>query len=693
MLRIKIEHEIKGRIRFSLESYKKLSAAHADAYERHLKELAGVTAAKVYERTADAVVCFNGVRTEILSAAADFNFEALKDEKLSENSLRVINGKYQEKLVMQFVQRAVMKAFVPLPVRSILTCVKAARYIWAGIGCLMRGQLRVPVLDATAIGVSLLRKDFATASSVMFMLGTGELLEEWTHKRSVADLAGNMSLNVDKVWVRHSGGDVLMPIGHVCEGNIVLVHTGSMIPLDGVVVSGESMVNQASMTGESNPVKKSAGSYVYAGTVVEEGMLEISVRQAYGDTRYDKIVSMIEQSEKLKSAAESRYEHLADKLVPYSFLATGLTWLLTRNATKALSVLMVDYSCALKLSMPVAVLSAMKECSSKKVTVKGGKLLEAVAAADTIVFDKTGTLTKSSPRVAGIVTFNGTDRNEMLRTAACLEEHFPHSIANAVVEQAEKEQLYHKEMHTKVEYVVAHGISSRIDDKKVVIGSYHFVFEDEHCIIPEGEYEQFELLPDEYSQLYMAIDGVLSAVICIEDPLRGEVPAVIQALRQAGFSHIIMMTGDNIKTAAAVAKRAGIDEFYAEVLPEDKAGFITKMQAQGHKVLMVGDGINDSPALSAADVGAAISSGAQIAREIADITIGSSRLYELAALKKLSTALMQRIHQSYKFIISFNTGLIGLGLLGILPPAASAMLHNISTLAIGIENTTPLKIE
>ena len=693
-MRIQIKHEIKGRIRFSLSSYKKLSIGQADAYEAYLAQIDGVTSAKVYERTADAVVCFQGDRDAVLAAVCRYVFDKnSSDDRLSENSPRMINRKYQEKIIFSILRRAMMKLWVPAPVRACLSVMKAVKYIKEGAACLLGGQLKVPVLDAAAVSVSIVRKDFSTASSVMFMLGTGELLEEWTHKKSVADLAGSMALNVDKVWAVSGESEVLMPIGQVKENDVIIVRAGSMIPLDGTVTDGECTVNQSSMTGESEPVLKKSGSYVYAGTVIEEGQIKIQVRQTTGDTRYEKIITMIEQSEKLKSAAESRYEHLADQLVPYSFFGTGLTWLLTRNVTKALSVLMVDYSCALKLSMPVAVLSAMKDCSKKKITVKGGKFMEAVAQADTIVFDKTGTLTKSQPRVAEVVTFGGSSRDEMLRTAACLEEHFPHSIANAVVRQAEEEKLFHKEMHSKVEYVVAHGISSQIDGKKAVIGSYHFVFEDEQCRVPENEQEKFDALAQNCSHLYLAIEGVLTAAILIEDPLREEAPEVVAALKQCGFERVVMMTGDNYKTARTIAAKVGIDEFYAEVLPEDKAGYVEEMQRQGHRVIMVGDGINDSPALSAADVGVAVSSGAQIAREIADVTISSNRLYELVCLKQLSTALMQRIHRSYKFIIGFNTLLIGLGLTGMMQPATSAMFHNLSTLLIGLENLSPLKID
>lgn len=693
-MRIQIKHEIKGRIRFSLSAYRKLSIGQADAYEAYLMQIDGVTSAKVYERTADAVICFQGNRSEVLSAAGTYVFDKnCSDDSISQNSPRVINRTYQEKIVFSVLRRALMRLCVPAPVRACLSVIKAVKYVKEGVGCLLKGQLNVPVLDAAAVSVSLLRKDFKTASSVMFMLHTGELLEQWTHKKSVADLAGSMSLNVDKVWTVSGDSEVLMPVGQIQEGDVIIVRSGSMIPLDGTVCDGECTVNQSSMTGESEPVLKKSGSYVYAGTVIEEGQIKVRVSQTTGATRYEKIIAMIEQSEKLKSAAESRYTHLADQLVPYSFCGTGLIWLLTRNVTKALSVLMVDYSCALKLAMPVAVLSAMKDCSQKKITVKGGKFMEAVAQADTIVFDKTGTLTKSQPRVAKVVTFGGNDRSEMLRIAACLEEHFPHSIANAVVRQAETEKLYHNEMHSKVEYVVAHGISSKIEGKKAVIGSYHFVFEDEQCHVPENEQEKFDALAQNCSHLYLAIDGFLAAAILIEDPLREEAPEVMAALKGCGFRHVIMMTGDNYKTAREIASKVGIDEFYAEVLPEDKAEYVEKMQRQGHRVIMVGDGINDSPALSAADVGVAVSSGAQIAREIADVTISSSRLYELVCLKQLSAALMQRIHRSYKFIIGFNTLLIGLGLAGVMQPATSALLHNLSTLLIGLENTTPLKID
>ena len=571
-----------------------------------------------------------------------------------------------------------------------MTEIKAVRYIIKGIKCLWKRKLEVEVLDATAITVSILRRDFNTAGSVMFLLGIGELLEEWTHKKSVGDLARSMSLNVSKVWLKADGTEVLVPISQVKEGDEVLVHVGTMIPLDGIVVEGEAMVNQASMTGESIPVKKETGSYVYAGTALEEGEITICVKKAAGSTRFERIVTMIEESEKLKSSVEGKAENLADALVPWSLGGTALTYLLTRNATKALSILMVDFSCALKLAMPLAVLSAIREANVHHITVKGGKFMEAIADADTIVFDKTGTLTKAKPVVVDIVTFGNRDKNEMLRIAACLEEHFPHSMANAVVQESLSRHLVHDEMHTKVEYIVAHGIASQINGERVVIGSHHFVFEDEKCVIPADGQAKFDALPEEYSHLYMAIGGELVAVICIEDPLRPEAEAVLRQLREAGIKKLVMMTGDSERTARAIARRVGVDEYYSEVLPEDKARYVEEAKKNGHKVIMVGDGINDSPALSAADVGVAISEGAEIAREIADVTVSEDDLAQLVILKQLSNCLMKRIHSNYRFVISFNLGLILLGVGGILAPTTSALLHNTSTLAISLKSMTNL---
>ena len=597
-----------------------------------------------------------------------------------------MNAEYQEKLVDKILFHYGRKFLLPYPISAAYTTIMSAKYIWKGIKTLMERKLEVPVLDATAIGVSILRSDFDTAGSVMFLLGIGELLEEWTHKKSVDDLARTMSLNVGKVWLKTEDQAVLVPSSKIKAGDQVVVHMGNVIPFDGEVVDGEAMINQASLTGESVPVRRTIGNYVYAGTVVEEGEVTIDVKAVGGSSRYEKIAAMIEDSEKLKSGLESRAEHLADKLVPYSLGGTALTWLLTRNTTKALSILMVDFSCALKLAMPISVLSAIREAGMYKITVKGGKYLEAVAEADTIVFDKTGTLTKAKPTVAKVVSFNEMNEDELLRIAACLEEHFPHSMAKAVVSAAKAKHLDHEEMHSKVEYIVAHGISTQIEGKKAVIGSYHFVFEDEKVIIPDGKKEQFDNLPEEYSHLYMAIEGKLAAVICIEDPLREEAAEVIKELREAGLSKIVMMTGDSERTAKAIAKRVGVDEYYAEVLPEDKASFCDKEKAAGRKVIMIGDGINDSPALSAANVGIAISDGAELAREIADITVGADNLRELVTLKKISNGLIKRISHNYHTIVGFNAGLIALGVCGVIMPTTSALLHNTSTLLIGLKS-------
>ena len=605
---------------------------------------------------------------------------------LLETSGRAMNAEYQEKLVDKILFHYGRKFLLPYPISAAYTTIMSAKYIWKGIKTLMERKLEVPVLDATAIGVSILRSDFDTAGSVMFLLGIGELLEEWTHKKSVDDLARTMSLNVGKVWLKTEDQAVLVPSSKIKAGDQVVVHMGNVIPFDGEVVDGEAMINQASLTGESVPVRRTIGNYVYAGTVVEEGEVTINVKAVGGSSRYEKIAAMIEDSEKLKSGLESRAEHLADKLVPYSLGGTALTWLLTRNTTKALSILMVDFSCALKLAMPISVLSAIREAGMYKITVKGGKYLEAVAEADTIVFDKTGTLTKAKPTVAKVVSFNEMNEDELLRIAACLEEHFPHSMAKAVVSAAKAKHLDHEEMHSKVEYIVAHGISTQIEGKKAVIGSYHFVFEDEKVIIPDGKKEQFDNLPEEYSHLYMAIEGKLAAVICIEDPLREEAAEVIKELREAGLSKIVMMTGDSERTAKAIAKRVGVDEYYAEVLPEDKASFCDKEKAAGRKVIMIGDGINDSPALSAANVGIAISDGAELAREIADITVGADNLRELVTLKKISNGLIKRISHNYHTIVGFNAGLIALGVCGVIMPTTSALLHNTSTLLIGLKS-------
>lgn len=607
-----------------------------------------------------------------------------------DNSGRELNNYYKEKLINRVVLRVGNKLFVPLPIRTGITIVKSFKYIWEGIRTLAKGKIEVPVLDATAIGVSILRNDTATAGSIMFLLGIGEILEEWTHKKSVDDLARSMSLNVGKVWLVKDGQEILVPSDEIEAGDNVRIRVGNVIPFDGEVVSGEAMVNQASMTGESMPVRKGESAIVYAGTVVEEGEITISVRSTNGGSKYENIVHMIEESEKLKSSVESKASHLADQLVPYSLAGTALTYLFTRNVTKALSILMVDYSCALKLSMPLSVLSAINEAGTYNVTVKGGKYMEAIAEADTIVFDKTGTLTKAEPTVKQVVSFNGLGEDELLRIAACLEEHFPHSMAKAVVGAARNKNLVHEEMHSKVEYIVAHGISSQIEGRKVVIGSYHFVFEDEKCIIPDDKKELFDGLPDEYSRLYMAIENELAAVICIEDPIREEAADIIKKLKEAGIKKAVMMTGDSERTAKAVAAKIGVDEYYSEVLPEDKAKFVEKEKSLGHKVIMVGDGINDSPALSAADVGIAISDGAELAREIADVTVEGNDLYELVALKHISNALMKRIHKNYRMIMGINSTLIVLGVAGIIPPTTSALLHNTSTIAISLKSLEKL---
>ena len=607
-----------------------------------------------------------------------------------DNSGRELNNYYKEKLINRVVLRVGNKLFVPLPIRAGITIVRSFKYIWEGIRTLAKGKIEVPVLDATAIGVSILRNDTATAGSIMFLLGIGEILEEWTHKKSVDDLARSMSLNIGKVWLVKDGQEILVPSDEIEAGDNVRIRVGNVIPFDGEVVSGEAMVNQASMTGESMPVRKGESAIVYAGTVVEEGEITISVRSTNGGSKYENIVHMIEESEKLKSSVESKASHLADQLVPYSLAGTALTYLFTRNVTKALSILMVDYSCALKLSMPLSVLSAINEAGTYSATVKGGKYMEAIAEADTIVFDKTGTLTKAEPTVKQVVSFNGLGEDELLRIAACLEEHFPHSMAKAVVGAARNKNLVHEEMHSKVEYIVAHGISSQIEGRKVIIGSYHFVFEDEKCIIPDDKKELFDGLPDEYSRLYMAIENELAAVICIEDPIREEAADIIKKLKEAGIKKAVMMTGDSERTAKAVAAKIGVDEYYSEVLPEDKAKFVEKEKSLGHKVIMVGDGINDSPALSAADVGIAISDGAELAREIADVTVEGNDLYELVALKHISNALMKRIHKNYRMIMGINSTLIVLGVAGIIPPTTSALLHNTSTIAISLKSLEKL---
>ena len=682
-----IKHESRGRIRIHL-AQKRMSSVQAETLLYYLQNQNQVSFAKVYDRTGDAVICYEGERAAVIRMIQLFHYEEVElPTGLLESSGRALNNEYQEKLISKVIYHFGRKWLLPAPIRAIYTTVVSVKYIWKGIQTLAQGKIEVPVLDATAIGVSMLRGDYGTAGSVMFLLGVGELLEEWTHKKSVGDLARSMSLNVGKVWLKKDGQEILVPSEKIVAGDEIVVHMGNLIPFDGEVSNGEGMVNQASLTGESVPVRRTLGSVVYAGTVLEEGELTILVKQTGGSSRYEKITAMIEESEKLKSGLESKAEHLADRLVPYSLGGTALTYLLTRNATKALSILMVDFSCALKLAMPISVLSAIREANQHKITVKGGKFLEAVAEADTIVFDKTGTLTKAQPTVAEVVSFSETKSpDELLRIAACLEEHFPHSMAKAVVDAAKEKYLDHEEMHSKVEYIVAHGISTTINGKKAIIGSYHFVFEDENSIIPEGMEEKFRHLPEEYSHLYLALEGVLAAVICIEDPLRPEAAEIIRQLKKAGLKKIVMMTGDSERTAKAIAKKVGVDEYYAEVLPEDKANFVEKEKAEGRKVIMIGDGINDSPALSAADVGIAISEGAEIAREIADITVAADDLAEILVLRMLSNRLMKRIHKKYRFIVTFNAGLILLGVGGILQPTTSALLHNTSTLYIGLKS-------
>lgn len=681
-----IKHEGKGRIRIHL-GQSRMSYEQADTFLFFLQNLEEVTEAKVYDRTADAVIYYKGSRERVIDAIRQFHYQQIQlPDGYLEHSGRKLNATYQEKLVDRVLLHYAIRFCLPAPVRAVYTTFKSVKYIAEGIKTLWNKKIEVAVLDGAAVGVSIIRGDFNTAGSVMFLLGIGELLEEWTHKKSVGDLARTMSLNVGRVWMKKDDQEILVSGDTVKEGDLVVVHTGSMIPFDGTVSEGEGMVNQASLTGESASVRRIPGNSVYAGTVIEEGEIIIQVGAAGGASRYERIAAMIEETEKLKSGLESKAEHLADRLVPYTLAGTGLVYLFTRNVTKALAVLMVDFSCALKLAMPISVLSAIREASAEKITVKGGTFLEAVAEADTIVFDKTGTLTKATPTVASVVSFDGREPDELLRIAACLEEHFPHSIAKAVVDAAREKGLDHEEMHSKVEYLVAHGISTTIGGKRAIIGSYHFVFEDEKCRIPEGKEEIFEALPEEYSHLYLAIEGKLAAVICIEDPLREEAPAVIKRLRENGFKKIVMMTGDSERTACAIARRVGVDEYYSEVLPEDKARFVEEQKRNGHKVVMIGDGINDSPALSAADVGIAISEGAEIAREISDITIGAEDLQQIVVLRQLSHELMKRIHHNYRFIVSFNSGLIVLGVTGILAPTTSALLHNASTLMIGLKS-------
>lgn len=685
-MRFVIKHEIRGRIRIHVMQ-NTMSYREADILQYYLESQEQVTAVRVRERIQDVVICYEGSRDTLIDVLRRFHYQTVTvPETYLQNSGRELNEQYYEQLVNKIVLHYGSRFLLPQPIRMVITWTKAIKYIWLGIRCLFSGKIEVPVLDATAILVSLLRNDSNTAGSVMFLLGIGEILEEWTHKKSVDDLARSMSLNIGKVWVRTEEQEILVPASQVQLGERIVVHVGNVVPFDGLVVEGDAMVNQAALTGESMPVHKTEGSYAYAGTVLEEGELVILVKEVTGSSKFESIVKMIEESEKLKSSLEGKAEHLADRLVPYTLAGAGLTYLFSRNLTKAVAVLMVDFSCALKLAMPITVLSAIREASTYSMTVKGGRFLETIAEADTIVFDKTGTLTKAQPVVADVISFNGEDPDELLRLAACMEEHFPHSMAKAVVKEAEKRNLVHEEMHSKVEYIVAHGISTTIEGKRAIIGSYHFVFEDERCKIPEGMEARFQTLPEEYSHLYLAIEHQLVAVICIEDPLREEAAEVIQKLKQQGIKKVVMMTGDSERTASAIARRVGIDEYYSEVLPEDKARFVETEKAAGKKVIMIGDGINDSPALSAADVGIAISDGAEIAREIADITVGADDLQQLVVLKDISNALVKRIHRNYRMIVGFNTGLIVLGICGVLPPTMSALLHNTSTIAISLNS-------
>ena len=687
-MKFTIKHESRGRMRVHMEQYR-MTYEQADTLLYVIHNHRNVTFVKVYDRTADAVIEYVGDREQIIELLRHFHYESANvPQTVIKTSGRELNNSYQEKLIGSVVWHYSKKLLLPWPIKTALTIGRSVKYIGMGLKCLLQRKIEVPVLDATAITVSLVTKDFSTASSIMFLLGIGELLEEWTHKKSVDDLARSMSLNVSKVWLKTpENQEILVESSKIEKGDKVVVHMGNVIPFDGEIVDGDAMVNQASLTGESVPVQRTVGNTVFAGTVVEEGEITIRVKEVEGNNRFDQIVTMIEESEKLKSELEGKAEHYADKLVPWTLGATGLTYLLTRNVTKAMSILMVDFCCALKLAMPISVLSAIREASLYNVTVKGGKFLEAVAEADTIVFDKTGTLTKAHPTVVDVVNFNDEySSDDMLRVAACLEEHFPHSMAKAVVDAASERELSHDEMHTKVEYIVAHGIATSINGKRTVIGSYHFVFEDEKCVVPAGKEPLFESLPQYYSHLYLAIEGKLSAVICIEDPLRDEAAAVVTSLKKAGISKVVMMTGDSERTASVIAKKVGVDEYYAEVLPEDKAAFVEREKAKGRKVIMIGDGINDSPALSAANVGIAISDGAEIAREIADITVGSDDLYQIVTLKYISNALMKRIKSNYRKIVGFNSGLIALGVAGVLPPTTTALLHNGSTILISVNS-------
>ena len=685
-----ILHEGKGRMRVHVEKVR-MTLHRADVLEAYLNHNDAIIHAAVYERTGDVVITYTGKRTAAIAILAGYKFDVAEyDALVTSADSRRLNREYQDKMFDLVAGRCLRKLFLPAPLDAAYTAFRSIRFLWKGVRCVLSRRLEVEVLDALSIGVSLLRGDFGTAGSVMFLLNLGSLLEEWTRKKSLDDLARSMALNVDKVWVRSQGTEVLVPLTKVRSGDEVVVRSGNMIPLDGTVLEGEAMVNQAALTGEAMPVRKAEGSTLYAGTVVEEGECVFIAKAEGGSNRYDKIVAMIEESEKLKSSTENRALVLADKLVPWCLGATVVTYLLTRNATRAISCLMVDFSCALKLSMPLAVLSAMRECGSYHITVKGGKYLEALSKADTIVFDKTGTLTRATPQVVEVVPFSGCNEREVLQLAACLEEHFPHSMANAVVRAAKERGISHEEMHSEVEYIVAHGIASRVGGERVVIGSHHFVFEDEKCTIPAAEQQKFDALKPAYSHLYMAASGQLVGVICISDPLRPEAAAVLNGLRALGIKNTVMMTGDSERTAAAIAKQVGVDRFFAEVLPEDKANFVQQAKAEGHTVVMIGDGINDSPALSAADIGIAINSGAAIAREIADVTIKADSLEELVALKAIANSLQKRVHANYRFVLTFNSALIALGALGILQPASSAMLHNLSTIGISLKSMTNL---
>lgn len=687
-----IKHEIRGRLRVHFV-YKNMTFRQADILQYYLMGRENIISSQVFNRTNDAVICYSGDRQAVLDMLKGFSYEKVDvPEQYLENSGRQLNEYYKEKLINKIFMRYACRVVLPMPVKIALTSYSAFKYVLIGIKTLAKGKLEVPVLDATAISVSMIRGDINTAGSIMFLLGVGELLEEWTHKKSVGDLARSMSLNINKVWLKKDGTEIMVPAKDIKKGDIVVARMGEVVPFDGEVADGEAMINQASMTGEAVPVRKIKGNYVYAGTVVEEGEIGVIVKETSGSGKFDKIVYMIEESEKLKSSMEGKAEHLADKLVPYSLGGTILTYLLTRNATKAISILMVDYSCALKLAMPISVLAAIRQSNDYKITVKGGKFMEKMSVADTIVFDKTGTLTKAEPTVVDVVAFEDRSKDDLLRIAACLEEHFPHSMANAVVNAAKSRNLTHDEFHSKVEYIVAHGIATTINGKRAIIGSYHFVMEDEKCVIPDGKEELFKNLPPEYSHLYLAIENKLSAVILIEDPLREESVETIRELKKNGISKVVMMTGDSDRTAKAIAAQVGVDEYYSEVLPEDKAKFIESETEKGRCVIMIGDGINDSPALSKADVGIAISNGAQLARDIADITIDGEDLSQIVTLIKISKGLMKKIHRNYRSIVGINTALIILGACGLIQPATSALLHNSSTLAIGLSSMKDIEI-